>query len=212
MSSVEVLKQKLFEQLETLLRERGFEFIKSRQSYERKTAFGKQIIHLTIVHHKSDFDVAIRIAIRFSQLEDLLNEYRPYLSKREKAQTASIGIGLGDPEEGRQRRWTIVSEADVLPVVIAMMQTIEEEGLIHLDKFSTLKQLLLVFAGDDDYARSYAPGDELRARKAIATAFLLRDRYLFNQLAERKTNHLQRQQSRDLPDFQALMESLTGCW
>ncbi len=87
----------------------GFDKRPRGQTFYKKTTFGRLAFGLSFIRHKTDFDVTVHVAIRFDELEDLINEDSSLLSEAEKRNTFSLGAELGNISEGRQKRWTVAS-------------------------------------------------------------------------------------------------------
>lgn len=109
------LKAMLLHGLAELLEDYGFKRRITDQSFYKKTADGKVSIHLAFINHSEDFDVTVDFAIRFNDVEDILNEidnsFLPFPTK--KGETYTLGAELGNITGEGQKRWTIENEEDV---------------------------------------------------------------------------------------------------
>ena len=148
------------------------------------------------------------VAVRFDELEDLLNEYKGHLSEAEKKNTFSLGAELGNMSEGKQRRWTVAGLADVEPVSRSIMDAFSKIGIPYLEKYSNVETALEALSGDDRAAWLHAPIHGERAKCAISLAFLLGDRERFYELAAAKTAFLISRNDFGLQSFLQLRDAL----
>ena len=72
--------------------------------------------------------------------------------------------------------------------------------------------MLSIVSRDDPDAWLHAPLDADRAETAIAIAFLLNRRHIFDRLVEDKTSYLAQRHDRNLPRFTRMAESLAERW
>jgi hypothetical protein len=79
----------------------GFESKLISQSFLRRFPAGRASLHLAFIKHPREFDVVADVAVRFDELEDLVNANNALLSKKEKGQTYSLGAELGNIAGGR---------------------------------------------------------------------------------------------------------------
>ncbi|MDH5232439.1 MAG: hypothetical protein OEZ58_21680 [Gammaproteobacteria bacterium] len=143
------------------------------QSFIRPTQSGYNSVHLSFINHKDDFDLTLDIAIRFDEVEDMVNEFNQHLTKKEKARTCTIGIELGNLTKGTQRRWTISSESDIQPVIDELMDEFTLHCEPYFEKYSTLTSVYEVLSSDERDSSINSPIHASRAKRSLAAANLL---------------------------------------
>jgi hypothetical protein len=164
--------------------------------------------HVSFIEHRNDFDITADVAIRLHALEDLLNEYKTYLSKAEKKKTFSLGVELGNFSQGHPSRWTIARSDEVAPVANSIMDTFSSIGIPYLEKYSDLHVMLDIFSRDDKEACLHSPFLHERALRALGLAFLMKDREPFEQIALSKTALLSARNDLGLPLFIKIRDTL----
>ncbi len=168
------LQESLLRELADLPAKLGFEFKPREQGFRAFRPGGCVFFHLSFVPHPADFDVIADVALRLDAVEDLLNEERPYLSKGEKKLTWTIGgCELGQLSGGMQRRWTIVSEADIKETAASISAAFESIGVHFIEQYSDLPTLLAVLSRNDKLARLVSPSHSGRCKAALAIAYVL---------------------------------------
>ncbi len=199
------LLNKLSEQVEAY----GFDKKVRGQSFHKQTSFGRLALHVAFIEHDdTDFDVTADVAVRFDELEDLLNEYESHLSEAEKKRTFSIGAELGNISEGRQKRWTVADSADIEAVSRSIIDAFSRIGMPYLEKYSDSNTALDALSSDDRAAWLHAPIHDNRAKSALGFAFLLGDRERFHQVAAAKTTFLTSRNDFGLQSFLQLRDAL----
>jgi hypothetical protein len=190
MTSIKDFEKALFDAVSSKIVK--YEFTGSRNDFcfYKRTAFGRLAFCLAFIRHPHDVDLTAQMAVRFDELEQLINEQENRLSKAMRKDTFSLGVELGNLSEGRQKRWTVASLEDVEPVAQSIMNSFVAIGLPYLEKYSDMKTALDVLSGDDKAAWLHSPFHEVRAKRALGLAFLLSDRERFSQLADAKTDFL----------------------
>jgi hypothetical protein len=117
----------------------GFQRKPVGQSFLRRFPAGRASLHLAFVEHPRDFDVVADVAVRFDELEDLINANNTLLSKKEQGQTYSLGAELGNISGEGQMRWNVASSVDVDQVADQLVAAFKVIGLPYLDRASTLE-------------------------------------------------------------------------
>ena len=168
-------------------RQRGKSF---RQDFVRTFSLGKQVFHVGFIAHDNDFDVTADVAIRFDELEDLVNQAKEWLSNSHKKETHSIGAELSNISELGQMRSTVASSTDINPVADSLMRSFNDIGLPYLEKYSDMNSALDALQADNKEAWLHSPFHVERAMKAIGLAFLLGNQEKFKEIATRKTEFL----------------------
>jgi len=173
----------LFEAVSEKIAKYDFSGNQRDSCFYKRTPFGRLAFSLAFIRHRDDADVTLEMAIRFDELEDLVNEHENRLSKAQRKGTFSLGVELGNLSEGRQKRWTVANLEDVEPVAQSIMNSFVAIGLPYLEKYSDMRTALEVLSGDDRAAWLHSPFHDARAKRALGLAFLLGDREQFSQLA-----------------------------
>jgi hypothetical protein len=83
---------------------------------------------VSFIKRSADFDATVDVAVRHNPVEECLNADRLDLSSREKAQTATVGVELGNWLVRRPHRWTVAATSDVVPVADSVMVEVRRVG------------------------------------------------------------------------------------
>lgn len=204
------LQNQLLSELSEPLKTQGFK--RTKQSFVRDTPGAKQIFHLAFIDHKDDFDITADVAVRHHPVEELVNEFNPLLREKEKSQTATIGIELGNLSQGKQRRWTVSQPSDIPPVSASLLEAFQSMGLPYLERYTSLDDTFSVLSADDPAAWLHSPIHHERAKRAIAAAFLLRLRDRFEQLVDAKARFLESRKDFGLEGFKSFADALEKRW
>lgn len=145
----------------------GFDGKAVGQSFLRRISGGRASLHLAFIEHPKDFDVVADVAVRFDQLEDLVNATNSLLSKREKGQTYSLGAEIGNISGDGQRRWSVASLADVDTVADQVVTSFKEVGLPYLDRASTLEGALRLLTSPGRDAWLHSPIHASRVKRVV---------------------------------------------
>ena len=188
--------------------EYGFDAKPRGQSYYKRTPFGRLAFHLAFMKHQADFDTTADVAVRFDELEDLLNQYNTGLTKAERGQTFSLGAEIGNINEGKQKRWRVSGFDDLEDVSRSIADAFETVGKPYLDNYSSMESALGALSGDDRAAWLHSPIHDQRAKEALGLAFLLGDRERFRQIAAAKTEFLASRNDRGLQSFLQVTKDL----
>lgn len=172
----------------------GFEF--KKKAMVKKTPSGRWLVGFDFIKHVDDFDVTMGVSGRIDALARL--QY----GEEDSLETCySFGGELGNINGVGQKRWTVTSQEDIDSVVESMLQAFAQIGLPYLEKYSILENALEAFSRDDKESWNVSMVDDARAKKAIATAFLLNKKELFHELAEKKTAYLKAKNDSGLQSF-----------
>jgi Domain of unknown function (DUF4304) len=188
--NVKMVRKGLFGYLSPELAKYGFTARLSDSAFRRKFPHGQQSIHFQFIYHIVDVDACVDIAVRFDQLEDLINKHKSYLTEKEKKDTWSLGAELGNIHRGAAMRWTMYSGDDIEQASKDILEVIISTAIPSLEKYSDMSNALDAVSGDGPNDWLYSPFDNERAMRAIGLAFLLGDRTVFSQLAKAKTEFL----------------------
>ena len=190
------LKRDIVGRLKLGMADYGFVYKGNEMDFERTMAEVRWLFRLGFVKHTSDFDVIASIAVGLDELEKLMHEDEPRILPR-----YSLGAELGNIGEGKQKRWNVRTEEDIEAVSKSILKTFLEVALPYLERYSVMENALEAFSGDDRSAWLHSPIHDVRAKRAIALAFLLRDHDAFSKLADKKTEFLTNRQDPMLQKF-----------
>ena len=84
MTRIADLEKALTHKVAEFIRDYGFENAPGGQTFYKPTSFGWLAFSLSFIRHKTDFDVTAHAAVRFKQLEDLVQEYESTVLTKEK--------------------------------------------------------------------------------------------------------------------------------
>ena len=208
MTQIKELEKALLTELSQHVGEYSFDTKVKGQSFYKQTPFGRLAFHLSFIKHKSEIDVTVDLAVRFDELEELVNEYENRLSKAQRKDTFSLGVELGNLSEGRQKRWTVARLEDVEPVAQSIMNSFVAIGLPYLERYSDMQTALEALSRDDQAAWLHSPFHDARAKRALGLAFLFGDRERFSELAAAKTEFLKSRNDFGLTSFLGFRDAL----
>jgi len=120
----------------------GFRFRKSHQDFIKRVPRRVHAIHFVYIRHSIDFDFTCAVAIRFTEVENILNKDRLFLSETEKRNSFTIGAELGNLKQGSQQRWSVASISDIDYVTRDVASWIDEIALPFLQTYSDLTYTL----------------------------------------------------------------------
>jgi hypothetical protein len=138
-------------------------FQRSEQSFRRPWGEARLSVHVSFIKRAADFDATVDVAVRHDPVEDCLNGNRLDLSPREKAQTATVGVELGNWSVRRPHRWTVAATADVVSVADSIMVEVRRVGFPFLERFGSLAEVAWVLDADQEEARLICPLPDRRA-------------------------------------------------
>ena len=208
MTQIKELEKALLTKLSEHVGKYGFDTKVKGQSFYKQMPFGRLAFHLSFIKHKTDFDVTVDVAVRFDELEELVNQHENRLSKAHRKGTFSLGVELGNLSKGRQKRWTVANLEDVKPVAGSIMDAFVAIALPYLEKYSDKETALDTLSGDDKAAWLHSPFHDARAKRAIGLAFLLGDQERFSRLAAAKTEFLKSRNDFGLTSFLQFRDAL----
>jgi hypothetical protein len=121
--SINELQKKLLTSIGEKLMAFGFSKKVKQQSFYRPFEKGNAYVHLSFINHADDFDVTLDVAIRFDEVENLVNSKNNFLTKKEKAETCTLGVELGNLSNGVPKRWNISSDDQISTVTGSILAT-----------------------------------------------------------------------------------------
>ncbi len=208
MKTIKILQKELLSQLSNKIVEYGFDKKIRGQSFFKPINDGRAVLHFSFIDHKDEFDVTIDVAIRFNALENLINKENRLLSKKEKDETCSLGVELGNLSQGKPRRWSIKNQVDIDSAVKEMTLFIKEIGLPYISEYSDLKQALSILSKDTPGAWIHAPIHGERAKRAVGLAFLLNESEKLKSLINSKSAFLAERKDFGLASFNIFISHL----
>jgi hypothetical protein len=125
-------------------------------------------VHISFIEHEHDIDATVDVAIRFDAVEELVNRSNGLLTRKEKAETFTMGAELGNLERGMPYRVTVTERSDVERAAEQLLAKIEAVGLPYFELYSRLESAYHVLARDDRDAWVYSPIHAKRATRACA--------------------------------------------
>ena len=209
MGPIKDLQDSLFARVAERVKQYGFDQrSKASYSFYRKRPFGRQAFHLSFIKHPADVDVTADVAIRFDELEGLVNKYKDFLTDAQKKGTFSLGAELGNVGEGRQKRWSVASFADVEDVADSITDYFVSIGIPYLEKYSDPEAALEALSGDGRDSWLHSPFHDERAMRAVGLAFMLDPKQRFMRVADAKTEFLSSRGDQGLQRFLRLRDEL----
>lgn len=206
--SVKELQKKLLASVGEKLAAFGFGKRAKQQSFYRAIEGGWACVHLSFIEHADDFDVTVDVAVRFNDVEDLVNSKNKLLTKREKLGTSTLGVELGNLSTDEQKRWNISSEDQISSATDSIMDAFDKLGEPYLLKFSSMDNAHKLLSSDEKNSWKHCPFHATRAKKAIAIAKLLGQTDIQNQISTRR-QFLEDKKDFGLSDFVSFTNSLS---
>ncbi|WP_242296200.1 MULTISPECIES: hypothetical protein [unclassified Bacillus cereus group] len=197
------LKLKLLQNLGESLKEDGYKVRITQQSFVKKFDKGKISMHLAFIDHPEDFHVTVDVGIRFDELENMKNQWDEGLTIKEKKETYTIGVELGNLVHKEQKRWCVEKETDILPVTIDILKEIKQYFIPYIDKYVDIENVFDLCVRDDDEAALLGTTFEgYRAQNAIGLALLLNKEEMLEQIIEKKKEYLKKRDKFQLELFE----------
>ncbi|MGR6002140.1 hypothetical protein ACT7C0_02755 [Bacillus cereus] len=185
------LKLKLLQDLGEELKEDGYKTRITQQSFVKKFDKGKISMHLAFIDHPEDFHVTVDVGIRFDELENMKNQWDEGLTIKEKKETYTIGVELGNLVHREQKRWCVEKKTDILPVTIDILKEIKQYFIPYIDKYVDIENVFdLCVRDDDEVALLGTTFEGYRAQNAIGLALLLNKEEMLEQIIEKKKEYL----------------------
>ena len=157
----------------THLLQYGFDNRIYGQAFHKHIDAGRAAVHLSFHNYADDFDIAVDVAIRFDDLEDLKNEINTILNPKQKAETYSIGSELGNLSERKMKCWSVYVWTDIEPVVKSICKMIDEVAIPYIEKYQYMETAFEMMLRDDSKIWLFAPIHYERAMNALGLAKLL---------------------------------------
>ena len=167
------LRSQILRELALALTPDGWRLHESIQSLHRVRHRTTEALHVTFVRHRSELDFTLDVAIRFAEVETILNAQRPWLSQREAAATFSVGAELGNITGAGNHQWTVAAAADVPSAAHAALDMFRRVGAPFLERFSSLQEVQRALRAEKAEAALIAPVAEQRRELLAAVSRVL---------------------------------------
>lgn len=202
------LQIRLLEGLGRKLSAFGFGEKARQQTFYRPIDGGWACTHISFINHSNDFDVTVDIGIRFDNVENLINNNNKFLTNKEKKETSTLGIELGNLVEGEQRRWNVTSCGQMVSTIKSIVDVYAKYGEPYLQKYSTIDTAYELLSSDESCVWKHSPFHATRAKKAIAIAKLLELPNIQNLILSRR-NFLEEINDFGLSDFEEFVRLIS---
>ncbi len=191
------LKTQVLRAIDAYLTPLGFQRVSNRfhgDRYYRDDAGVRQCIHVSTVARGEALEAELPfISVRLNAVEEMvatLEDPHPLLTPADIAVRATLTVPTSSSGGFVHKTWMIRSANDVAGAADQIANYAIEKGMPAFQVLSRSEQVLAVLAADDERARSYSAPDEVRAKKAVALAFLLHGQDAAKQIANAKLGRL----------------------
>lgn len=209
MSVRKQLKSTILKKVLGHLMQYGFDKKIHCQSFWKYIDNGRAMVHLSFIDHENDFDVTASVSIRFNVLEEMINEGNILLKPKEKLETSTIGIELGNLAQGKQKRWTVSKESDIDDAIEGICGIIDRVAIPYIEKYKFMENTFEIMLRDDEEIWIFAPFHHRRAMNAVGLAKLL-NKDNINEIADAKRSFLSERNDHGLSMFVKFSEKLIG--
>jgi hypothetical protein len=168
-------KELLLKLLSIELLKDGFHSKFSHQAFYKNIPNGKWGLHFSFLDRAYGFEVMVDVAVRLDSVEELVNNYpvNPLLSDKERKQTFTVGTNCRT--NGKPPIWEVEFENEIPEVTSSIVKLIREKGLAFLNYNSSLENVITTLQND------------LAAEsRALTVAYLIKNKDLFNEIAEKQ--------------------------
>jgi hypothetical protein len=203
MASVPELEREFLTDLGAALGGEGFKPALAQQSFDRKTPWGRQSFHV-MFNPRGVLRAAIDANVRFDRVEELVHSVNPTIPKNIARRTATIGAELGQYASGVWRDFEIGSQEQIARAASEAVELCKTAGLRWLERFSNLEEALPELTRE-------GVGD-VRALRAVAVAFVLGRRDVFEEQRRVKQALLTSRRDPYAEQFRQLCEYLEEHW
>jgi hypothetical protein len=156
------------------------------------------------MHKHGDLvDVEVYLGVRHDQIEEVFAGGVSHLAKgdptlfsremvegRNKADNSTVGVNLGNLLGRRTKQWGIIAEPGINPVCSEIIELIRRYAEPYFAQLRTTDDFLAKLVRDDRDASRWAPVRHYRAMNAVAAAYVLRDRPMFDRIRSEKEHFL----------------------
>ena len=195
--SVAKLKSHLLRSLDAYLTPLEFHRVSDRfygDRYCRDDARVRLCVHVSTRARDEALEAELPyISVRFNAVEDMvasLEESHPLTTPAGIAARATLTVPTSSWGGFFRKTWVIRSQDDLANITDQIATYAMEKGLPVFETLSNPEQALRVLAADDETARSYAGPEDVRAKKAVALAFLVHGQEAAKQIGIEKSARL----------------------
>lgn len=206
--SIKELQKNLLSSVGEKLTAFGFGKKAKQQSFYRPIEGGWACVHLSFIDHADNFDVTVDVAIRFNEVENLVNSKNNLLTKKEKEGTSTLGVELGNLSIGEQKRWSVSSEEKLPLVADSILEAFDKFGNPYLLKYSSMDSAYELLSSDEKHVWKHCPFHATRAKKAVLIAKLLGHSDIQDQISTRR-KFLEEMKDFGLSDFLSFTNGLS---
>lgn len=194
MSGLHTIKKALLSALAKRLASSGFHLREKEQAFDRELNHVRQSLFIMCVANPRALVFTVSAGVRFHQLEDLvdrMNVPNPLATREHNESRSTLGRQLGTRLGGLfLKNWTLSSLDDVDELAKDMENFLVREGLPFLERYSSMETALASLVKDDSEANELMPLDDVRAKNAVAMAFLIGGYALASDVASKKVQFL----------------------
>jgi hypothetical protein len=205
MTHINSLQRELLKRVGEEVQHYGFS-LRSGREFMRQFPGGRTSFGLHFIKHENDVDITAHIAIRFDDVEELVNAGDQLLSNAEKRDTYTLGAELGNISGVGQKRWTIVSEEDLGAVADDIVRMFVDVAVPYADEFEDRQRTLQVLSGDGPESWLHNPFHSARAMRAVAMSMLIEGEEAAKSCASAKMAFMRARQEPDTAFFEAFVE------
>ena len=197
------LHQALSNRLEPL----GFKYKASEHRHIRPTALGRESFHIVYLYY-DHLCVTANVAVRFDELEDLLNATRSWLSPIERRRTYSPGAELGKIAGIGYLRWDVPSLNEIERVADDVVASFRSNGLPYLERVSSLESAYQLLARPGRDAWLHGPLLWDRAQRLVGLALLTGRQQELPRIVDDCVRMLEELKDPNLKDFLGFLDKM----
>jgi hypothetical protein len=191
------LKTQLLRSLDSYLTPLGFRRVSDKffgDRYYRDERGVRQGFHVSTRARGDALEAELPyVTVRFAPVEEMvasLEEPHPLTTPAGIAARATLTVLTSSHGGFMRNTWMIRNPDEAGQVAEQIANQAIAKGIPVFKTFSNPEQALAILAADDEQARSYSAPDEVRAKKAVALAFLLHGKEAATQIANVKFGRL----------------------
>jgi hypothetical protein len=140
---------------------------RTEQTFWKELGDCRLVFHVSVIRHSEDVELMTDVAVRHHAVEDLLNNERPGLRPREKKQTATVGVELGNWVNGQPHRWIVSTLSEVDAVAADIFDWFRRIGKPFLERFQSLDEVFRVLEADGSEAELTCPIKDRRRKTTL---------------------------------------------
>ena len=206
MPTMKPLKNQLLECLSSRFGELGFKYQATKKTFWRDTPQASHDFQITFANYRHNsgyyFNVGAYVGVEHKALMELREEVNRNIETTKQHSLWGVStylINIVGADE--MTEWNVFSEEDIPGVCERIMEAFKQVALPYMERFSSLEEILAVTMKDDGTGGLYSPLNTMRAKTAIAAAFVLGKRELYEHLVDQKTEYLKKRGNSWAPNF-----------